>query len=69
MAFACISGGKECTGCMRCQEDEKTYKCPICGHEIGGGDDLFISKDGDVIGCDECVRRKEAWEVLGGDDE
>lgn len=32
MALVCISGVKECCGCMRCKEEE-TAPCPICGEE------------------------------------
>lgn len=34
--------------------------CPVCGEECEG---LYIA-DGDVIGCDCCVDRVDAWDWL-----
>jgi len=36
MSFACVTGGKQCSGCMDCQytDDENTVICEYCGFEI-----------------------------------
>lgn len=61
MAMICIHGG-ECTGCMACQEEEKEYYCPICGEKVF--ETVYVSNDGDVVGCENCVTTKEPYEVL-----
>lgn len=33
--------------------------CPICGKEC---ETIYADKDGDVFGCDECVKIWEAYE-------
>ena len=39
--------------------------CPVCGREC---EDLFVSVfNGDVVGCDQCIRNKEALEVIQDD--
>ena len=35
-------------------------RCPICGEEC---ETIYKSKDYDIVGCDECIRSKGAWEV------
>ncbi len=60
MAMICIHGG-ECTGCMGCQE-EKEYYCPICGEQVF--ETLYVSNDGDIVGCENCVTTKEPYEVM-----
>ncbi len=41
-------------------EKEPDYPhCPICGAEC---DSVYINKDVEVIGCEGCVRTKNAWE-------
>ena len=63
MALMCINGNRECTGCSACQnERERTYYCPICGEEIF--ETVFVSDDGEVIGCENCVKTKEPYEVF-----
>jgi hypothetical protein len=61
MAMICIRGG-ECTGCMDCREPEEYY-CPICGERVF--EIVYVSTDGDVVGCENCVNTKEPYEVLG----
>lgn len=36
MAYMCIKGGWECTGCMECQPErfEDDEHCPECGAEL-----------------------------------
>lgn len=50
MAMACISGARECDGCMRCLPEPEP--CPNCGSK-----DYKIRyiQDGDWIGCDDCI--------------
>lgn len=62
MAMTCIYGGKECDGCMECKE-EKEYYCPVCGELVE--ETLYVSTDGEIVGCGSCVIAKEPWEVLG----
>jgi hypothetical protein len=45
-------------------------KCPVCGEEC---DDIYEDRNGDVCGCDQCMRRRAAWDWWeeqdhGGDD-
>ena len=61
MSYPCILGRGECNGCMDCKGEDKQYFCPICGEEV---DALYVSADGDIVGCDNCISYKEAWEVL-----
>lgn len=34
-------------------------RCPVCGDET---DTLYKDKYGDIVGCDNCVTTKDAWE-------
>jgi len=34
--------------------------CPVCDSET---DTFYKNKDGDIIGCDECVTTVDAWEA------
>ena len=44
---------------------EPTYPhCPICDGET---DTFYKNKDGDIIGCDECVKTVDAWEETSGE--
>ena len=42
--------------------------CPVCGEEC---ETIYLDRDGDAFGCDECVTRQEAyeWWLEKGDDE
>ena len=33
--------------------------CPICGKEC---ETIYLDKDGEEVGCDVCIRTKDAWE-------
>ena len=35
-------------------------RCPICGEEC---ETIYKSKDYDIVGCDECIRSIDAWDV------
>ena len=40
---------------------EPTYPhCPICGFEC---EEVYKDLNGVVFACDECVKKKSAWEV------
>lgn len=60
MAYMCIRFGGECDGCGSCQE-ENEYYCPICGEKVI--ETVYISNDGEVVGCENCISTKEPWEV------
>jgi len=66
MAMSCINGSRECDGCMACQE-EVNYKCPVCGEELGCLEDVFVDGSGEVVGCEHCLKKVEAGEVLKND--
>lgn len=34
-------------------------QCPVCGSET---DTIFIDKYGDVVGCEECITRRDAFD-------
>ncbi len=40
-------------------DDGPAPVCPICGKEC---ETIYKDKDGDVFGCDQCVRTQDAWE-------
>ena len=46
---------------MVCKSDDRYY-CPVCGQEVY--ESVFVSNDGDVIGCENCAQIKEPWELL-----
>lgn len=41
-------------------EDEKPIFCPICGEEC----ESFYKLDGDIVGCDMCVEKVDAYEEM-----
>lgn len=65
MAYNCIRiSGKECDGCMRCQPDDEYY-CPVCGEEVD--DTIYVSLDGEIVGCENCVRARDPREMPRND--
>jgi hypothetical protein len=60
MGLVCKNSGRICNGCGECQE-EGYYACPICGEET---DYLYVNNDDEIVGCDNCVVSKNAWEAL-----
>lgn len=41
-------------------QPEKDYPiCPICGAECC---ELFEDNDGNIVGCDECIKTIDAWD-------
>lgn len=62
MAYMCsVWSNKECDGCMRCKPDPHYY-CPICGEEVY--EVVYVSNEGEVIGCENCAQIKEPFEVF-----
>lgn len=51
MAMICISGGKECDGCMACQDVDTEYYCEICNQPIT---DHYYEIRG-IIYCGACM--------------
>ena len=64
MAYNCIkySNKRECDGCGDCQPEEKEYYCPVCGELVE--DRVYVSTDGDILGCENCVKEKDPREML-----
>lgn len=62
MAYMCCKYiGRECFACGDCQP-EYEYICPVCGEEA---EKAYVSKtDYEILGCDNCITEKEAYEVL-----
>ena len=60
MAFSCISGGSECTGCGECMEinEDAVYTCACCDEDICEGDSYY-EVDGETY-CINWVIRMEA---------
>lgn len=55
MAMVCVSGARECSGCMACQSGPSPIgKCVVCGGDIVALDDYY-EIDGDLI-HDDCLR-------------
>lgn len=66
MAYMCRKyHNKECDGCGECNPDPHYY-CPICGEEVY--ETVFVSNDGEVIGCENCAQIKEPFEMLKNED-
>lgn len=62
MAYHCVKRiSKECDGCGCCQPEQEYY-CPVCGEKIY--ETVFVSFDGEVIGCENCAETKEPHEVF-----
>ena len=63
MAYNCIkySNKRECDGCGDCQPEEEYY-CPVCGELVE--DRVYVSTDGDILGCENCVKEKDPREML-----
>lgn len=54
MAYLCINGlGKECDGCMCCQEQEIEGICCECGIDVYQNED-FMYLDGKLL-CEDCL--------------
>lgn len=42
--------------------DYDVPRCPICGQEC---ETIYLDKDGAVVGCDDCMKKLDAWEWAG----
>lgn len=42
---------------------ERVYRCPCCDKELDPLDEVYTS-GGEILGCEYCVERKDAEEVL-----
>lgn len=64
MSLVCVTGGRECCGCMRCQEEpEPIGKCEYCGEDILSGDEHYAI-DGEMLHWD-CLREwAEKYRVI-----
>lgn len=62
MGYMCIRNHElECDGCMACKETT-TYTCPVCGHTAD--ECVYVFKNGDVIGCENCVKEKSPEDMI-----
>lgn len=41
-------------------EKQDTPICPVCGQEC---ETVYCDASGEIVGCDECLCRKDAWET------
>ena len=41
---------------------EEYVRCPICGYEC----ETFYKQDGEILGCDICVDKVDAYEEMQG---
>ena len=41
--------------------DGREPECPVCGEAC---DTLYYNKNGDVVGCNECVTAYDAWDLM-----
>lgn len=62
MSFPC-KFGSDCDGCGRCREEEPVLHCPICGAELMDIDKLYETADGEIFGCENCVKIVRAGKV------
>ena len=67
MGYMCVNGGsRECDGCGAC-EKEVHYYCPVCDAEVF--ETVYVDENKEVVGCENCVKEKEPYEVLEGEEE
>ena len=62
----------EATGCCsygfwnQPAKDERTPVCPVCGEEA---DEFYKNKDGEIVGCFNCITKVDAWECVSEEDD
>lgn len=61
MAYQCTKSSRECDGCGGCDTKPSEYICPVCGRAVI--ETVYVS-NGDIVGCDICVKPKDYWEVI-----
>lgn len=57
MAMVCVTGSRECDGCMACHEPRQNASlgdCAQCGEPVLSGDDRYKFPDGEIV-HDDCV--------------
>lgn len=55
----CVTGGRECDGCMACQPEPRVvFTCRGCGEDIVEGEDYY--KVAGEPYCEECVSPETA---------
>lgn len=42
--------------------EKKDYYCPVCGERVL--EVVYVTNDGEVLGCENCGQIKEPWEML-----
>jgi uncharacterized OB-fold protein len=52
---------RECDACGDCNPSPNYY-CPVCGEEVY--ESVYVSNEGDILGCENCAQIKEPHEVL-----
>lgn len=60
MAYLCVNDSrKECDCCYECVGggEEVVPECVVCGSTKC--DYFYFNKEGEPIGCDDCIRREE----------
>lgn len=50
----------ERTGWPEGMEPSEGPVCPVCGREC---EDVYLDRLGDIVGCDGCLTRRDAWDV------
>jgi hypothetical protein len=43
------------------RREDREPTCPMCGRRC---DTIYKDRDGDIFGCDECVKDVDAWEAM-----
>ena len=57
MAYYCVKGMGECSGCMACTEPEEGLTCARCGYRLLDEDLVYVMEEtGEVAGCSFCLR-------------
>ena len=65
MAMICRNGVSECDGYSNCYEDEKSLvECPNCGTQLYTGETVYRLSDGEIIGCEYCIKEKNAGALI-----
>lgn len=57
VAYQCKRINKECDDCGQCEPEPP--KCPVCDAEC---EVLYKDINGEIFGCDECVREVNIWD-------